>query len=252
MKLHFLGTGTSTGVPQIGCQCEVCQSHDRRDKRLRSSLFIEIGNSRILIDCGPDFRQQALKYIPFGPIDGVCITHEHYDHIGGLDDLRPFGKFSDVNIYAEKNVANAINTRMPYCFAEHKYLGVPKLTLHTIDLEPFYIKNTKIIPIRVMHGKLPILGFRIGDMAYLTDLRYIPEKEYLKLEDLKVLIITALRVKPHPTHENIEEAISQVKRIKPEKAYFIHMSHDFGLHEAVQKTLPPNITIAYDGFTVEL
>lgn len=256
MKIRFLGTGTSTGNPEIGCQCKVCTSPDKKDWRYRASALVEVDGKHILIDCGPDFRLQildALNAHRFSELSGVLITHEHYDHVGGLDDLRAFCKNKAVDIYAEDYVAEAIRVRIPYVFREHKYPGVPNLNLITIkENEPFYIDGIKIKPIRVMHGELPILGYRIGKMAYLTDLKTLPEKEYAQLRDLDVLIVNALRPEEHFAHQNITEALENIRRIQPKQAFFIHMSHTFGLHEEMQKTLPENVRIAYDGLELFL
>ncbi|MBP9580084.1 MAG: MBL fold metallo-hydrolase, partial [Parabacteroides sp.] len=197
MKVTFLGTGTSTGNPEIGCNCEVCTSKDPRDWRLRASVLVETDGKRLLIDCGPDFRMQMLTH-SITKLDGVLVTHEHYDHVGGLDDLRPFCRDKGVDIYAEDNVAEAIVTRMPYAFREFKYPGVPNLELIRITENPFDAAGVWVIPIRVMHGKLPILGFRIGGFAYLTDLKYISDEEVMKLQGLDVLVIDALRKGHHP------------------------------------------------------
>ena len=245
MKITFLGTGTSTGNPEIGCTCEVCTSKDPRDWRLRASVFVEIDGKHLLIDCGPDFRLQMLTH-SITRLDGVLVTHEHYDHVGGLDDLRPFCRDKGVDIYAEDNVAEAIITRMPYAFREFKYPGVPNLELIRISEQPFDAAGIKVIPIRILHGKLPILGFRIGNMAYLTDVSSIPENEYAKLANLDLLVIDALRDKPHPSHETVAEALQQIERIQPKQAYLMHMSHHFGLHAQRQNELPTNVHIAYD------
>ncbi len=249
MKIRFLGTGTSTGNPEIGCKCKVCISPDKRDYRLRSSILIDIDGKNILIDCGPDFRQQMLPLV-FKKLYGVLITHEHYDHVGGLDDLRPFNRFGGVDIYAENFVAEALKTRVPYCFGDIKYPGVPNLGLKIIDINPFFIGDIKIIPIRVMHYELPVFGYRIGNMAYLTDLKYIPESEFEKLENLDVLIIDALRIESHISHENLAEALENIRRISPRKAYLIHMSHHIGLHAEVQKCLPENVYLSYDSLEI--
>jgi phosphoribosyl 1,2-cyclic phosphate phosphodiesterase len=253
MKLRFLGTGTSTGNPEIGCRCKVCTSRDRKDRRLRSSVLIETEGKHILIDCGPDFRMQILetfKSASFEYLDAVLVTHEHYDHVGGLDDLRTFSRDRAVDIYAEGYVVALIKERIPYVFRENKYPGVPNLNLHAIENKPFLIHGLEIIPIRLMHGNLPVFGYRIGRIAYLTDLKTIPEEEFAKLENLEVLVINALRDKPHISHETLREALENIEKIKPRKAYLIHMNHDFGLHEERQKTLPENVFIAYDGLEI--
>lgn len=251
MQIRFLGTGTSTGVPEIGCKCQVCTSSDKRDRRLRCSVLITIDGKNILIDCGPDFRYQMLN-IPFNPIEGILITHEHYDHVGGIDDLRPFCRFGDIDIFAEGYVADAIKQRIPYCFLEKKYPGVPELNLHKIENKPFNINNIAVTPIRVMHANLPILGYRIGKMAYITDMRILPEEEYEKLKNLDILIINALRIEEHISHQNLEQALAQAEKIGANKTYLIHMSHHFGLHSVMEKKLPQNINIAYDGLTINL
>ena len=249
MKIRFLGTGTSTGNPEIGCRCEVCTSTDKRDIRFRASALIETEGKRILIDCGPDFRMQMLKTLEtdyFTHLDGVLVTHEHYDHVGGLDDLRAFSHKEAITIYAEDFVAEAIHTRMPYVFQKHKYPGIPKLKLHVIENKPFSVSGIEIIPVRLMHAELPIFGFRIGKMAYLTDLKTIPEEEYEKLQNLDVLVINALRREEHISHQNLEQALEQIERIHPHRAYLIHVSHRFGLHAVMEKALPENVFIASD------
>ena len=251
LKITFLGTGTSTGNPELLCNCKVCTSKDKKDWRLRSSILIETQNRNILIDCGPDFRVQALcNNTQF--LDGVLLTHEHYDHVGGLDDLRPFCKHESVSIYAEEYVTEAIRQRIPYAFRENKYPGVPDLNLIPINLNSFEIKGVEIIPIRLLHGKLPILGYRIDNVAYLTDVKYIPEEELKKLQNLDVLIISALRSEEHISHQTIQSALSYIEQIKPKHSYLIHMSHHFGLHAEMEKLMPENVTISYDGLEIIL
>lgn len=250
MKITFLGTGTSTGNPEIGCQCAVCTSPNNKDRRFRASVLVNVGGKRILIDCGPDFRQQILGET-FAKIDGVLITHEHYDHVGGLDDLRPFCKMGDIFIYSNKIALEALRTRMPYCFSDHKYPGIPILELHEVDAEkPFCIGNVAIQPINLIHYRLPIYGYRIGNFAYLTDVKHIPEGEFDKLKGLDILVISALRIQEHVSHQNLEEALVNIARIGPRRAYLIHMSHHIGLHDEVEKVLPENVFLSYDGLEI--
>ncbi|MDR2520874.1 MAG: MBL fold metallo-hydrolase [Bacteroidales bacterium OttesenSCG-928-I14] len=256
MKIRFLGTGTSTGTPEIGCNCPVCTSVNKKDKRFRSSVLINVKCKYILIDCGPDFYAQMLetfKVETIKQLDGVLITHEHYDHVGGIDDLRCFTKKKQVvNIYTGNNVSLKLIKRLPYIFADYDYYpGIPNLKINSIQKDkPFYISGVKIIPINLLHGKKLILGYRIDKFAYLTDLKTIPDTEFKKLTGLSVLVINALREKYHDTHANIKEALKYIDIIKPERAFITHVCHDFGLHENVQKTLPKNILIAYDGLEI--
>ena len=251
MKITFLGTGTSSGVPVVGCECVVCKSENEKDKRLRSSVLIEKRNKRILIDVTPDFRIQMMN-LPFRKLDGVLITHEHYDHVGGMDDLRSFGRFGEIDIYAEANVAEALMNRIPYCFMPKKYAGIPNLKIKEIDTSPFFIDDIKIIPIRVLHYKLPILGFRIGSFAYLTDVKTIPSEEISKLTGLEVLVVSALRKRDHISHQNLDEATDLIHTINPKKAYLTHLSHEMGLHNEVEKELDTSINIAFDGLQIDL
>lgn len=250
MKIKILGSGTSTGVPEIGCTCEVCTSADPRDHRLRASALVETDDARILIDCGPDFRAQVLD-LPFKKIDGVLITHEHYDHVGGLDDLRPFGRFGEVPIYTEAYTAQNLRSRMPYCFIEHKYPGVPDIPLREIEAnQTFRINQTPVTPLRVMHGRLPILGYRIADMGYITDMLTMPDESFEQLRNLDVVVINALRIAPHPTHQNLEQALEAARRIGAKETYFIHMSHHIGLQAEVEKQLPAHVHFAFDGLEI--
>ena len=245
-------------MPEIGCTCPVCTSSDPRDNRLRCSGLIEVDGVRILMDCGPDFREQMNRLDDFKPIDAVLVTHEHYDHVGGLDDLRPFCRFRDIPVYAEDYMAQHLRERIPYCFTQHPYPGVPRITLEEIAPGvPFHVSNAEgtqveVLPIRVMHGKLPILGYRIRNFAWITDMLTMPESEYELLQGLEVLVMNALRPQPHGTHQSISEALENVERLAPKETYFIHMSHHVGLHEEAEKQLPPHVHFAYDGLTIRL
>lgn len=250
--LRIVGSGTSTGVPEIGCTCPVCTSPDPRDHRLRASALWETEDARILIDCGPDFRQQMLG-LPFKKIDGVLITHEHYDHVGGLDDLRPFCRFGEVPIYAEAHTAERLRSRMPYCFMEHTYPGVPNIPLHEVEPgRPFFINHTEVLPIRVMHGRLPILGYRIGSLGYITDMLTMPDQSYEQLSGIDVLVMNALRITGHSTHQILSEALIAAQRIGAKETYLIHMSHQIGLQAEIEKQLPPHVHFAFDGLEIEL
>lgn len=250
MKITILGSGTSTGVPEVGCTCEVCCSSDLRDKRLRSSALVETKRARILIDCGPDFRAQMM-HMPFEQIDGVLITHEHYDHVGGIDDLRPFCRLGEIPLYAEGYTAERLRTRMPYCFAEHKYPGVPQVSLQEVSPGvSFDIKGVEVLPFRVMHGPLPILGYRIGGLVYITDMKTIPEESFVFLKNVDCLIVNALRFQPHWTHQSIDEALAFAARVHARETYFIHMNHHAGLHGKLDASLPPHVHLTYDGMTL--
>ena len=252
MKLTFLGTGTSVGVPTIGCTCRVCSSTDPHDKRLRASVLVESGDTRVLVDCGPDFRQQMLGR-EFKKIDAVLLTHEHYDHVGGIDDLRPFCTFGEVDVYADGNTVGDLRRRIPYCFGESKYPGVPKINLSVVEPHrPFSIGSIDVLPIQVMHGKLPILGYRFGDLVYITDMKTIRQEEMEYLKGVKILIVNALRFSPeHHSHMTVNEAMEFIRMVSPEKTYFTHMGHDIGLHEEVNRQLPDDMDLAYDGQMIE-
>ncbi len=253
MKLTFLGTGTSQGIPMIANNEPVCLSEDPRDNRLRSSVMIEWEEARYIIDCGPDFRQQMLRE-KVQWISGVFFTHEHADHTAGIDDLRPFTyKMGEVPVYADNRVLENLKARFAYIFAtENRYAGAPKLEENLISKESLELHGVQISPIEVMHGNLPIFGYRFRDIAYITDLKTISEEEKKKLENLEVLIINALRIQVHPTHLNLEEALAFVKEIKPKRAYFTHISHRLGFHAEIEKQLPENVFLSYDGLQIEV
>lgn len=261
MKLTFLGTGTSCGVPTIGCQCPVCQSRDPHDKRLRCSALVETAQTRLLIDCGPDFRQQMMTQ-PFRRIDGILVTHAHYDHMGGMDDVRPFCQFGEINVYADPTARRGLLEMLPYCFAEHRYPGVPAIGLHEIHRhEGFTIGDLDIMPIEVMHHELPILGFRITEnrltshasrFTYITDMKTIGDEELPYLEGTDVLVVNALRQMPHHSHQTVDDAIAFARRVGARQTWLIHSSHHIGLHEEVNRQLPPDIQLAYDGQVIEI
>lgn len=253
MKVTFLGTGTSQGVPVILCDCDVCQSFDTRDKRLRTSVMIDVDDQTFVIDTGPDFRQQMLQSKAKN-VNAILFTHEHKDHIAGLDDIRAFNFIQKrpMDIYAEKRVQDALKREYAYVFAKFKYPGIPEMNMHLIENNPFNINGTQIIPIRVMHYKLPILGFRINDFVYITDANFIAKEEMEKIKGAKVVVINALRIKEHISHYNLEGALKVLDELKPEKAYLTHISHLMGLHSEVEKELPKNVRFAYDGLVVEV
>ena len=252
MKLTFLGTGTSCGVPTIGCQCYTCSSTDAHDKRLRCSALIETESTRILIDCGPDFRQQIMSQ-PFRKIDGILITHAHYDHMGGMDDIRPYCQFGEINVYADPIARQGMLQMLPYCFAEHRYPGVPAIQLHEIHKhEAFRIGDLDIVPFEVMHHDLPILGYRIGPLAYITDMKTIDEREIPFILGCNTLVVNALRQKPHHSHQTLDDAVAFARRIGARQTWLIHSSHDIGRHAEVNASLPSDIQMAYDGQVIEI
>ncbi|MFK7807138.1 MAG: MBL fold metallo-hydrolase [Saprospiraceae bacterium] len=252
MKITFLGTGTSQGVPVIGCTCEVCQSTDPKDNRLRTAVLISKGSVNIAVDCGPDFRQQMLR-AKVDHLNAVLITHEHNDHVIGMDDVRPFNFSSgiDMPIYATEDVQEKIKARFSYVFSSNPYPGAPRLKLNTIQKDkPFWVSGIKVNPIEIIHGRLPILGFRFGDFTYITDAKTITAGEMEKLKGTKVLVLNALHHNVHHSHLNLSEALEWIEKIAPEKAYLLHLSHKMGKHKEVSEQLPFNVELAYDGLTI--
>lgn len=248
LKITFLGTGTSQGVPVIACDCEVCTSTNAKDKRLRTSVLVETSSTRIVIDTGPDFRQQLLRE-KIKRLDAVVFTHEHKDHIAGLDEVRAFNYFYRIKmpVYATDRVEKAIRREFAYIFAEEKYPGIPEIQLNTITDEIFKIGDMQIEPINVMHYKLPVKGFKIENFAYVTDANFISIEEKNKLKNLDVLVLNTLRREPHISHFTLNQAIELAEELKPKKTYFTHIAHQLGLHDEVSKELPANIELAFDG-----
>ncbi len=253
MKITFLGSGTSQGVPIIACDCTVCSSKDSKDKRLRSSILIDVNGNNIVIDSGPDFRMQMLSH-QVKYLDALLFTHAHRDHMAGLDDIRGFNfaMKAAIDVYCEPNVEAAIRKEFFYAFEEPKYPGVPEMDLHQIGLDPFVLFGETIIPIRVWHHKMPVLGFRIADFVYITDANKIEASELEKIKGCKVLVLNALRREPHISHFTLQEAIDIVNLVQPEAAYFTHISHQLGLHQDLENELPVNIHLAYDGLMLHL
>ena len=253
IKLTFLGTGTSQGVPVIGCECEVCHSNDPRDNRLRNAALVEINDKAFAIDCGPDFRQQMLRE-KVTKLDAILITHEHTDHIIGLDDIRAFNFRSkkDMPVFASQNSAIALKKRFDYIFAKSPYPGAPCVNLNLIKKEqPFEVADYPVIPIEVMHGKMPVLGFRFGDFAYITDIKTIVAEELEKLKNLDVLAISSLQESQHHSHMTLAETLDLVEKIKPKQTYLTHISHKMGKQSDFEKRLPDGVAFAYDGLKIE-
>lgn len=254
MRVYFLGTGTSQGIPVIGSNHSVCQSTDFKDVRLRVSVWISWENHSYVIDCGPDFRQQMLA-CNCQKVDGILFTHEHSDHTAGMDDIRPFNfKQGEIPIYAHRRVIDNLKKRFDYIFEiENKYPGAPSVkTVEVVNNHTFRIGNKTAIPINVMHGNLQVFGYRVDDFAYLTDVKTIDKTEIDKLKNLKVLVVNALREEAHATHFNLRDALDFIALVKPEKAYITHISHILGFHEEVQKKLPKNVYLAYDNLEIEI
>ena len=251
LKITFLGTGTSQGIPMIASNDPVCLSEDINDKCLRSSILISWDTVSYVIDCGPDFRQQMLRE-KVQLINGVLFTHEHSDHTAGIDDLRPFCyKIGEMPIYLNQRTLISLEQRFQYIFSkENRYPGAPSVKPNLVDNIPFLVDGVSVVPIEVMHGNLPVTSYRIEDFAYLTDVKLVLESEKEKLKNLDVLVVNALRIEEHPTHFNLKEAIDFVQEIKPKKAYFTHISHKLGFHAEVSKNLPENIFLAYDGLKI--
>ena len=253
MTITILGTGTSCGVPVVGCQCEVCQSTHPKDKRLRCSILVETADTRLLVDAGPDFRQQLLP-VPFRRIDGILVTHSHYDHVGGMDDIRPYCKFGKIDVYADPIAREGMLQMLPYCFAENRYPGVPQIGLNEIHAgDAFTIGDIEVLPVQVMHGQLPILGYRFGSFAYITDMKTMADDQAVLLQGVDTLMVNALRFdRPHHSHQLVDDAIAFARRVGARRTLLTHMCHDIGLHDDVNRRLPEGIELAYDGQVLNL
>lgn len=251
LEITFLGTGTSQGVPVIGCKCTTCLSMDYRDKRLRTSIHINNDADSLVVDTGPDFRQQMLRE-RIKKLDAVVFTHAHKDHTAGLDDVRSYNFLQqcDMPIYGREDVLDQLRKEFAYAFSEHQYPGIPRLALNRIDSDPFVVGSTRLIPLPVRHLNLEVLGFRIGDFAYITDANFIPESTYGLLEGVKILVLNALQVEPHVSHFNLEQAIDVSRRVGARATWFTHISHRLGLHARVEHKLPPEIRLAWDGLKI--
>lgn len=253
MKVTFLGTGTSQGVPMIGCKCAVCTSADSKDNRLRSSVAVNINDTQIVIDTGPDFRYQMLRS-KITHIDAVLYTHSHKDHIAGLDDIRAYNYFqgSAIDIYANAETIDAIKREFPYIFADFKYPGIPELDIHEITNHTFDVKGVAIVPISVLHYKMEVYGFRFGKFTYITDANYISEEELEKIKGTEVLVLNALRHEPHISHFSLSQALELIDTLQPKSAYLTHISHQLGRHQDVTDNLTANVHLAYDGLELEV
>jgi phosphoribosyl 1,2-cyclic phosphate phosphodiesterase len=253
LTFTFLGTGTSGGIPMIACPCEVCSSPDKKDKRLRSSLLVRSATTTIAIDAGPDFRYQMLR-ANVRQLDAIVFTHPHKDHVAGLDDVRAYNFFSGkpMEVYANEMTQAVLIREFPYAFADTKYPGVPEIKLNTIDEEPFIVGDIPITPIMVWHMKMPVMGFRFGDFTYITDANRIDPDQINKILGSKIITLNTLRKEKHISHFNLEEGISMSKQLKAEKTYFTHMSHQMGRHEDINRELPGNVELAYDGLVFSL
>lgn len=253
MKITLLGTGTSQGVPVVGCQCAACLSQDPRDHRLRTSAFVEVDGVNVLIDAGPDLRQQLLNN-HITRVDAILVTHEHKDHLGGLDDIRPvcFMMKESMNVYGLQRVLNVVRKDYDYAFKPNPYPGVPSFVLNPVKDDEFFVKNIPVVPIHIRHLTLPILGYRIGNLAYITDASFIAESELKKLQDLDVLIINALRIREHYSHFNLEQALNIIQQLQPKHAYLTHISDKMGPYAEIAPLLPDNVTMGYDGLSIEL
>jgi phosphoribosyl 1,2-cyclic phosphate phosphodiesterase len=249
----FLGTGTSTGVPVVACDCKVCTSIDHRDQRLRTSILLAINGQNFVIDCGPDFRYQMIRE-KVEDITAILFTHGHRDHIAGLDDVRAFNYVLNktVDIFATQGVIDSINKEFPYILKEKRFFGAPQLHFHVIENTPFTVNGVQFTPIEVMHHKMPVFGFRINDLTYITDASHISDEEKKKIIGSNVLVINALRKSPHISHFSLEQALHVINEVKPAKAYITHLSHFMGLHDAIEKDLPENVFIAYDGLQIQV
>ena len=253
MLVTLLGTGTSSGVPLIGCECPVCRSVDFRDKRLRSSVHVRVAGKSFVIDTGPDFRQQVLR-LGLLNLDAVLFTHEHKDHTAGLDEVRAYNFRSgqDMPVYGRANVLRQLEQEFSYIFAEFKYPGVPRINAYAITNEPFELQGVPIIPIDVLHHQLPVFGYRIGDFTYLTDLNYISDQELEKVAGTRVLVLDALRREPHLSHFSLDQSLALIECIRPERTYLTHISHQMGLHREVNAILPDGVELGYDGLQIHL
>ena len=253
LKVTFLGTGTSQGIPVIGSKHPVCQSEDQRDKRLRVAVLVQVDDLNFVVDCGPDFRQQMLQN-PVERLDAIIFTHEHSDHTVGLDDIRPyFFKQGDIPVYAHERVMQSLRKRFDYIFAsENKYPGAPSVQEHIICNEAFDVKGISVMPVNVMHNRVQVFGFRIRDFAYVTDAKTVALEEMNKLKGVDVLVVNALRLEPHHSHFNLEEALEFIEKINPKRAYLTHISHLLGFHEEVQAQLPQNVFMAYDNLQIQI